>query len=365
MELQNTTGYEIVQKQGQRIYGGPPPGWTGSSPGTGTEIYCYRIPRDCFEDELVPVFASVGRIYELRLMLEFSGTNRTYCYVRYCSEEDAKEAVRKLNNFRIRPRSVLAVTRSVDNRRLSARLVPAVHDRNNEELGVELGVLGVEGLRNVAIQDGEWITLEFDTHRLAALARRQLVPGTCTVWGVTAVKQVEWARPDTVDTVDTVGRVLCVRNLPSSLSYSSIVDIFNSLSGGQVETVVQAGNHVLVTFINNEARELVRSRTRDLELEGKKIEVEPWHGYTLRRLDHGHQGHEPVTRTPHEHQPLTRTPSVLSSNTAKYDLTNLCLSQGWGLPSFHLTGHKFDPVTLSELFQVRSLDIFIPYGEVF
>ena len=90
----------------------------------------------------------MGRIYELRLMLEFSGTNRTYCYVRYCSEEDAKEAVRKLNNFRIRPRSVLAVTRSVDNRRLSARLVPAVHDRNNEELGVELGVLGVEGLRN-------------------------------------------------------------------------------------------------------------------------------------------------------------------------------------------------------------------------
>ena len=39
--------------------------------------------RDCFEDELVPVFASVGRIYELRLMIEFSGTNRTYCYVRY------------------------------------------------------------------------------------------------------------------------------------------------------------------------------------------------------------------------------------------------------------------------------------------
>ena len=44
----------------------------------------HKLPffRDCFEDELVPVFASVGRIYELRLMIEFSGTNRTYCYVR-------------------------------------------------------------------------------------------------------------------------------------------------------------------------------------------------------------------------------------------------------------------------------------------
>ena len=104
---------------------------------------------------MVPVFASVGRIYELRLMIEFSGTNRTYCYVRfhamfftrplpiadfawklgifygiqsisstdtrvsvvlilseckessqlvtrYCNENDAKEAVRKLHNYRIR-----------------------------------------------------------------------------------------------------------------------------------------------------------------------------------------------------------------------------------------------------------------------
>ena len=98
MALQEETGYDIIQKQGQRIFGGPPPGWTGPPPGRGTEIYCYRIPRyflseakylnqvvtrDCFEDELVPLFASVGKIYELRLMIEFSGTNRTYCYVRY------------------------------------------------------------------------------------------------------------------------------------------------------------------------------------------------------------------------------------------------------------------------------------------
>ena len=78
---------------------------------------------------MVPVFASVGKIYELRLMIEFSGTNRTYCYVRYqftrhyipgsesfqapafksllmvtryCNENDAKNAVKKLHNYRIR-----------------------------------------------------------------------------------------------------------------------------------------------------------------------------------------------------------------------------------------------------------------------
>merc|ERR1712083_756697 len=76
LDLTNRTGYEILQKHGQRMYGGPPPGWTGPQPDKGTEVYCYRIPRDCFEDELVPVFSSAGQIYELRLMIEFSGTNR-------------------------------------------------------------------------------------------------------------------------------------------------------------------------------------------------------------------------------------------------------------------------------------------------
>ena len=160
MALQEETGYDIVQKQGQRIFGGPPPGWTGPPPGRGTEIYCYRIPRyfssvskhlndgvirDCFEDELVPLFMSVGKIYELRLMIEFSGTNRTYCYVRYCTENDAKEAVKRLHNYRIRSEYPLAVTISVDNRRLVARLVPSC-GRTEAEVGEELSLVGVEGV---------------------------------------------------------------------------------------------------------------------------------------------------------------------------------------------------------------------------
>ena len=59
---------------------------------------------------------------------------------RYCNESDAKDAVKKLHNYRIRlnstmrhviecslyrPNFPLAVTISVDNRRLVARLVPA------------------------------------------------------------------------------------------------------------------------------------------------------------------------------------------------------------------------------------------------
>ena len=42
LELSQSTGYGIIQLHGQRIYGGPPPDWSGSPPMQGTEVYCYR-----------------------------------------------------------------------------------------------------------------------------------------------------------------------------------------------------------------------------------------------------------------------------------------------------------------------------------
>ena len=45
-ELSRRTGYKVWTRHGQRIFGGPPPGWTGDSePERGTEVYCYRLPR--------------------------------------------------------------------------------------------------------------------------------------------------------------------------------------------------------------------------------------------------------------------------------------------------------------------------------
>ena len=134
------------------------------------------------------MFALVGKIYELRLMIEFSGTNRTYCYVKYCSEKDAKEAVRRLHNYRIRPDYSLAVTISVDNRRLVARLVLNC-GHTEAVVGEELSLVGVEGLSKVWLR-GSWLQFKFETHRFAALARRQLVPGSMRLWGRVEVRGV-------------------------------------------------------------------------------------------------------------------------------------------------------------------------------
>ncbi|KAK3103329.1 hypothetical protein FSP39_018536 [Pinctada imbricata] len=65
LKLMERTGYSMIQENGQRKYG-PPPGWNGPPPARGCEIFVGKIPRDCYEDELVPVFERIGKIYELR-----------------------------------------------------------------------------------------------------------------------------------------------------------------------------------------------------------------------------------------------------------------------------------------------------------
>ncbi len=124
LDLSNAKGVAIVQRNGQRIFGGPPAGWTGPAPGKGCEVFVGKVPRDCYEDELVPVFERVAPIYELRLMMDFSGSNRGFCFVRYAAREDARRAVQELDNFEIRPYKRLGVLLSVDNRKLWISGIP-------------------------------------------------------------------------------------------------------------------------------------------------------------------------------------------------------------------------------------------------
>ena len=83
-----------------------------------------KVPRDCCEEELVQIFERAGKIFELRLMMNFTGSTRGFLFVRYTNPEDAKRAVRELNNYEIRPNKFLGVTLSVDNRKLWISGIP-------------------------------------------------------------------------------------------------------------------------------------------------------------------------------------------------------------------------------------------------
>lgn len=84
----------------------------------------------------MPILSRVGEIYELRLMVDFSGSNRGYCFVVYSNPQEAKRACQELNNLEIAPGKHIGVVMSVDNRRLFVGGIP--RDRSREEVRVSV-----------------------------------------------------------------------------------------------------------------------------------------------------------------------------------------------------------------------------------
>jgi len=323
LDLTKATGYEIVQKHGQRIYGGPPPGWIGPVPDKGTEVYCYRIPRDCFEDELVPVFSMAGTIYELRLMIEFSGTNRSYCYVRYTKQSEAREAIKKLNRYCIRPGFPLAVTRSVDNRKLSLKTVPSNITESEERICTELQEF-VDGVSKVSKLPKGKIEVEFESHRLAALARRKLVPGNALILGRIQFKQVDWADPEDMEE-ESRSKILAIVSPPPQISIQSIGDLFNEISSGNVVDILESKNNVLVMFSSEENARKALREIQDVTVEGHILQVKPWR---QKQMDNGN-----YSSVPRHFQHKPQFPFN--------EFHDMCARLGFGVPQYRMSyGHR-------------------------
>lgn len=66
------------------------------------QIFVGKIPRDLFEDELVPLFEKAGPIWDLRLMMDpLSGLNRGYAFLTFCTKEAAQEAVKLVRQIHL------------------------------------------------------------------------------------------------------------------------------------------------------------------------------------------------------------------------------------------------------------------------
>ena len=332
----------MTQHHGQRIYGGPPPDWSGSPPSRGTEIYCYRIPRDCFEDELVPVFTSIGKIFEMRLMVEFSGANRSYCYVRYCQPEDARKAIATLHNYEIRPGYPLAVTKSVDNRKLCIKTVPAINARQDKEVILrEIGTL-VDGVTKVTFIATRWLQVEFESHRLAALARRQLVPGDQTLFGKVEIRQVDWADPEqevshTQDQEFNKGnnKIIMVKNLPNNATELQIKHWFNILTEGAVDNVVfTTDSGVLITFMDEAGAMKAIERGSQATVGNVKLELSWWQqrqdADIHRRMIN--QAAMDMINNNHMMARLALPPPAFEGPLER--LHHLSQRQGWGIPQY-------------------------------
>ncbi|XP_075915519.1 dead end protein homolog 1-like isoform X1 [Petromyzon marinus] len=198
LDLMLSTGYNIVQENGQRKFG-PPPDWQGPPPARGCEVFLVRIPRDLYEDELVPVLETVGKLYQLRLMMEHSGETRGYAFATYVTLAQATDAVKKLDKFEIRPGRRIGVCFSVDNRRLFIGGLP--EDKKRAEVmmamsGATEGVVDVKMSvcrRDKTLNRG-YAFIEYGSHRAAAMARKKLLRINFRPWGRTI--KVGWAIPE-------------------------------------------------------------------------------------------------------------------------------------------------------------------------
>ncbi|XP_050168416.1 dead end protein homolog 1 [Myiozetetes cayanensis] len=191
------TGVKLVQINGQRRYGGPPPGWVGPPPPVGTEVYIGKLPQDLYEDVLIPLFQSVGKLYEFRLMMTFSGLNRGFAYARYSNYRGARNAIATFNNYEVRQGWAIMVCRSTQKRELSVDgLDTSVSQRDLEAIlqRATQGVLSVTLHTSPHQEQAKLAVLKYSTHQTATLAKKALMQGNLRLRG--SEIKVEWLHSD-------------------------------------------------------------------------------------------------------------------------------------------------------------------------
>uniref|UniRef100_A0A8C7F4M6 Heteroous nuclear ribonucleoprotein R n=1 Tax=Oncorhynchus kisutch TaxID=8019 RepID=A0A8C7F4M6_ONCKI len=257
--LLERTGYTLDVTTGQRKYGGPPPEevFQGAQPGIGTEVFVGKIPRDLYEDELVPLFEKAGTIWDLRLMMDpLSGQNRGYAFITFCGKDAAAEAVKLCDNYEIRSGKYLGVCISVANNRLFVGSIPK--NKTRESILEDFGKV-TEGLQEVILyhqpddkkKNRGFCFLEYEDHKSAAQARRRLMSGKVKVWGNPVT--VEWADPVAEPDPDVMAKVkvLFVRKLATPVTEELLEKTFSAF--GKLERVKKLKDYAFVHFEDRDA----------------------------------------------------------------------------------------------------------------
>ncbi|XP_064810231.1 heterogeneous nuclear ribonucleoprotein R-like isoform X1 [Oncorhynchus masou masou] len=278
--LLERTGYTLDVTTGQRKYGGPPPDEVCSraQPGIGTEVFVGKIPRDLYEDELVPLFEKAGPIWDLRLMMDpfLSGQNRGYAFITFCNKDAALEAVKLCDNYEIRSGKYLGVCISVANNRLFVGSIPK--NKTRESILEDFSKV-TESLMEVILyhqpddkkKNRGFCFLEYEDHKSAAQARRRLMSGKVKVWGNPVT--VEWADP--VDKPDpeimAKVKVLFVRNLATPVTEELLEKTFSQF--GKLERVKKLKDYAFVHFEDRDAAVKAMQEMNGKQLEGEEIEI--------------------------------------------------------------------------------------------
>ncbi|GFW31209.1 heterogeneous nuclear ribonucleoprotein Q [Trichonephila clavipes] len=271
------TGYTLDVTTGQRKYGGPPPNWTGPPPGSGCEIFVGKIPKDIYEDELIPLFEKCGPLWDLRLMMDpLTGQNRGYAFITFKTKQGAQNAVKQLDNHEIRKGKFIGVTVSINNHRLFVGNIPK--NRGKDELFEEF-TKHAPGLTEVIIYSSPddkkknrgFCFLEYDSHKAASLAKRRLSTGRIKVWGCDII--VDWADPQEEPDEETMSKVkvLYARNLTADVSEEKLKEMFEAY--GKVERVKKIKDYAFIHFDDRDHAVKAMTSLNGKEVGGAPMQV--------------------------------------------------------------------------------------------
>ncbi|XP_043483068.1 probable RNA-binding protein 46 [Leptopilina heterotoma] len=280
LNLIGQSEYEIIQENGQRRLTCNELTNNLIERSKGSEVFLGRLPRDCYEDEIVPVLQKVGKLLELRLMLDFSGTNRGFGFALFEDSKTARRACQLLNNSEIRSGHRIGVVKSIDNCRLFFGGVPK--DKSKAEFFEELSKM-LDGITEIYVypssedrtQNRGFIFVEFRDHRSAAMARRKLIPGRVVLWDHDIA--VDWADPEPGDPIDedvmqTV-TALFIRNLPLAMTQQKLKDMIVKATNVPILKIKKLNHFSFVHYENRELAELVMAT---LIKPGGLAESEEW-----------------------------------------------------------------------------------------
>jgi len=271
------TGLIMKQENGQRKYTNPK--MAGQKPEKGTEIFIGKLPRDLFEDELVPVLEQYGPLFELRMMLDFNGNNRGFCFVTYKTRTESQAALKGINNFEIRKGRLLGACQSVDNCRLFVGGIPKT--KKKDEIMEEMKKV-TEGVVDVIVypsaadktKNRGFSFVEYKDHKAAAMARRKLMPGRIQLWGHQIA--VDWAEPE-IEVDESIMenvKILYVRNLMLHTTEDTLEQQFSAHTGkGTIERVKKIRDYAFIHFNTRENALKAMKAMNNSTIDNATIEV--------------------------------------------------------------------------------------------
>ncbi|XP_013114747.2 uncharacterized protein LOC106092425 [Stomoxys calcitrans] len=288
---------ELVHMNGRKVLG-PPEDWVGPPPNSVCELYVRRIPRDINEHQLLGPFLRFGKIYEIRLPMDFNQTYRGYAYIKYTTEEDAACAMEVLSHYYIAPGRKLEILHSYEKCRLFVTNIPKhlseheIEDKlrkifptmerifarpgssfSHDGNGGQSSDNGVSSTQTTITGNRGHVFVHFPTHMHALEAKKSITPGLVRMWDRDL--KVVWANSERDSNISIASNTLFARNVDLTVNKRDIVELLvKYVPRTSFNKISKVRQTAFLDFTTREAAEICLKKLQGATLRGKRLDVE-------------------------------------------------------------------------------------------